>query len=42
MDQPRLIQQTETVEQLLCEDSDERGAEASELILLDQFVKIDT
>ncbi len=42
VDQPRLVQQSEAVEKLLREDSDQRGAEATELVLLDQLVQIDT
>ena len=41
MNQTRLVEQTQSVQQLLCEDSNESGAQPSELILLDQFVKID-
>lgn len=42
MDQSSLIEQAETIEKLLRENSDERGAEAAELILLDELVQIDT
>ena len=36
----RLIKQTESVQQLLGEDSDEGGTQTPELILLDQFIQI--
>lgn len=41
VDQPSLIQQAETIEQLLCENTDKRRAESAELILLDQLIQID-
>ena len=41
MDQSRLAQQAETVQQLLGKDAHEGGAQAPELVLLDQFVQID-
>ena len=41
VDQPRFVQQSEAVEKLLREDSDQRGAETTELVLLDQLVQID-
>ena len=42
MNQSCFIQKTETIEKLLCKDSDECGAKASKLILLDQLVQINT
>jgi hypothetical protein len=36
-----LVQQAETVQELLSKYSHKRRAQASELILLDQFVEID-
>lgn len=42
MNQVSLVQKTQRVQKLLREDSDERSAQASELILLDQLVKVDT
>lgn len=37
-----LIQETQRIQKLLSKDSNQRGAQAAELILLDQFVKVDT
>jgi hypothetical protein len=42
MNQVSLVQKTQRIQKLLREDSDERSAQASELILLDQLVKVDT
>lgn len=36
-----LIQKTQRIQKLLREDTDECGTQATELILLDQFVKVD-
>jgi len=41
MYQFRLVQQTQTVQKLLCEDSYQRGAQTPKLVLLDQLVQID-
>lgn len=41
MDQVSLIQKTQRVQKLLREDSDQRGAQAPELVLLDQLIQID-
>ena len=41
MNQSSFVQQGKTVQQLLRKDSDQSRAEASELILLDQFIQID-
>lgn len=42
MNESRLVQKGEAVEQLLGKDSDQGGAEATELVLLDELVQIDT
>lgn len=41
MNESRLVQKCEAVEQLLGKDSDQGGAEATELVLLDEFIQID-
>jgi hypothetical protein len=41
VDQFRLVQQTQTIQKLLCKDAHQRGAQTSELILLDQLVQVD-
>lgn len=41
MNKPRLVQQGQSVEELLRKDSDESGAETTELVLLDELVKVD-
>lgn len=38
----RLIQETQGVQELLSEHPHKRGAQPAELILLDQFVEVDT
>lgn len=40
MDQPRLVQDREGIEELGREDLDELGAESSERVLLDEFVEV--
>lgn len=42
MDQMSLVQKAQGIQQLLCKDTDESGAQSSELVLLDQFIQIDT
>lgn len=42
MDQMGLIQKAQSIQQLLREDTHESRAEASELILLDELVEVDT
>lgn len=42
MDDASFVQQAKTIEQLLRKNSHKCRAEAAELVLLDQFVKIDT
>jgi hypothetical protein len=42
MDQVSLVQQSQSMEQLLRKDAHQGGAETSELVLLDKFIKIDT
>lgn len=42
VNQMSLVQKTQRIQKLLREDTDERSAQASELILLDQLVKVDT
>lgn len=42
MDQMGLVQETQGIQQLLCEDTDECRTQSSELVLLDEFVEIDT
>lgn len=42
MNQVCLVQKTQRIKKLLREDTDERSAQAAELILLDQFIKVDT
>lgn len=37
-----LVEQTQSIEKLLGKDSDKGSAEATELILLDQLVQVDT
>lgn len=37
-----LVEKTETSEELLCKNSNQGCAETSKLILLDQFVQVDT
>lgn len=41
MDEARLAKEAKTIQQLLSKYSHESGAQAPELILLDQFVQID-
>jgi hypothetical protein len=41
MYQSSLVQQTQPIQKLLRKDSDECRAQASELILFDQFVQVD-
>ena len=41
VDEPRLVQQGQAIQQLLCKDPDQGGAEAAELVLLDELVQID-
>lgn len=41
MDQMSFIQKTQRIQQLLCKDANERCAQPAELILLDEFIKID-
>lgn len=40
MDQPRLVQQGQTIEQLLGKDAHKSRAQAAELVLLDEFVEV--
>ena len=40
VDETRLVEQRKTIKQLLRKDADQCGAETSELVLLDQLVKI--
>jgi hypothetical protein len=42
VDQVSLVQKAQGIQQLLCKDTDESGAQAPELVLLDQFVQVDT
>ena len=42
MYEPCLVQQAQTIQQLLRKDSYERRAETSKLVLLDQLVQIHT
>ena len=42
MDQSRLIEQGKPIQQLLRKDADQGRAQASELVLLDQLVQVDT
>jgi hypothetical protein len=42
MDQMSFIQKTQRIQQLLRKDTNECRAQTSELILLDEFVKVDT
>lgn len=42
MDQMGLVQETQGIQKLLGEDTDERRTQPSELVLLDQLVEVDT
>lgn len=42
MDEMGFVQKAESVQELLCEDTNECCAQSAELILLDEFVEIDT
>jgi hypothetical protein len=42
MNQMSLVQKTQRIQKLLREDADECSAQASELVLLDELVKVDT
>lgn len=42
MYQPRLVQQTKRIEQLLRKDPNQRRTQSTELILLDELVEVDT
>ena len=42
MDQPCFVKQAETGQELLSEHSNKRGAQASKLVLFDEFVQIYT
>ena len=42
MNKPRFIKQAECIEQLLCEYANKCCAQASELVLLDKLIKVDT
>ena len=42
MDQPGLVEKTQTVEQLLRKDPHERRAQSTKLVLLDQLVEVHT
>ena len=42
MNQACLVEQAQSVEQLLCEHADERRTKTAELVLLDQLVQVDT
>lgn len=42
MNEMGLVQQTQGIQKLLREDTDKRSTQASELILLDQLVQVDT
>ena len=41
MNEPGLVEQAQAVQELLGENADQRGAQASELILLNEFIEID-
>ena len=41
MDESRLIEQAQPIQQLLSKNAYERGTQAPELVLFDQFVEID-
>lgn len=41
MNEMSLVQKTQRIQKLLRKDTDKRGAQASELVLLDELVKVD-
>jgi hypothetical protein len=42
MDQMRLVQQAQSIQQLLSKHADEGGTESTELVLLNELVEVDT
>lgn len=42
MDQVSFIQKAQSIQQLLSEDTDEGRTQSPELVLLDEFVEVDT
>jgi hypothetical protein len=42
MDQTSLVQQCQTIEELLSKHANQRSAETPELVLLDKFVEVNT
>lgn len=41
MNQMRLVQQTQGIQQLLCKHANKGGAQSAELVLLDELVEVD-